>query len=119
MGAAVDTRAVAGWAPLAIGLTLSALILFLGPATGGSVNPARAFGPDLVAVFFGYPVNWGAFIVSYLIGPLLGGVVGALAYTAVVAPPPERTTQRVGGQRPQAGEAPDRGSADQPGLPAT
>jgi len=120
MGAAVDTRAVAGWAPLAIGLTLTALILFLGPATGGSVNPARAFGPDLVAVFFGYPVNWGAFIVSYLIGPLVGGVVGALAYTAVVALPPERAgVQRVGGRRPQAGEAPDRGSADQPGLPAT
>jgi glycerol uptake facilitator len=120
MGAAVDTRAVAGWAPLAIGLTLAALILFLGPATGGSVNPARAFGPDLVAVFFGYPVNWGAFIVSYLIGPLLGGVVGALAYIAVVALPPEpAAAQRVGGRRPQAGEAPDRGSADQPGLPAT
>jgi len=120
MGAALDTRAVAGWAPLAIGLTLAALILFLGPATGGSVNPARAFGPDLVAVVFGYPVNWGAFIISYLIGPLLGGVVGALAYTAVVALPPEHAAaQRVGGRRPQAEEAPDHGSSDQPGLPAT
>src|SRR5260370_15706581 len=118
MGAAVDTRAVAGWAPLAIGLTLSALILFLGPATGRSGDPARAFGPDLVAVFFGYPVNWGAFIVSYLIGPLLGGVVGALAYTAVVALPPEHAAaQRVGGRRPQAWEAPPPARPDPPRPP--
>jgi len=115
---------VAGWAPLAIGLTLAALILFLGPATGGSVNPARAFGPDLVTAFFGYPVNWGAFVVSYLIGPLLGGVVGAFAYAAVAALPRERAAaQQVGGGRPQAGEAPGPGEvADgtgRTGLPAT
>jgi glycerol uptake facilitator protein len=106
MGTAVDTRAVAGWAPLAIGLTLAALILFLGPATGGSVNPARAFGPDLVAVSFGYPVNWAAFVVAYLIGPLLGGGVGALGYTVVAGLPRPSGAASVGGRRPQAGEAP-------------
>jgi MIP family channel proteins len=104
MGTAVDTRAVAGWAPLVIGLTLSALILFLGPATGGSVNPARAFGPDLVAAFFGFPVNWAAFVVSYLIGPLLGGIVGVLGYTMVAALPRPTRGTRLGGPRPQAEE---------------
>ena len=105
MGTAVDTRAVAGWAPLAIGLTLTALILFIGAATGGSVNPARAFGPYLVAAFFGFPVSWAAFIVSYLIGPLLGGVVGVFAYTAVTDLR-RPTAATVGGRRPRAGEAP-------------
>jgi glycerol uptake facilitator protein len=104
MGTAVDTRAVAGWAPLTIGLTLTAIILFLGPATGGSVNPARAFGPDLVAVIFGFRVDWAAFIVSYLIGPLLGGIVAAYGYSAVAALPLPSAT-RVGGARPQAQEA--------------
>jgi MIP family channel proteins len=113
MGTAVDTRAVAGWAPLAIGLTLSAIILFIGAATGGSVNPARAFGPDLVAVFFGFPVNWAAFVVSYLIGPLLGGIVGAVGYLAVAPlPRPDRATS-VGGRRPQAVE-PARESRREP-----
>jgi glycerol uptake facilitator protein len=105
MGTALDTRAVAGWAPLAIGLTLSALILFLGPATGGSVNPARAFGPDLVAVFYGFPVNWAAFVVSYLLGPLLGGVVGAFVYIGVAGLPRPTEATSVGGRRPQAEEA--------------
>jgi glycerol uptake facilitator protein len=124
MGTAVDTRAVAGWAPLAIGLTLTAIILFIGAATGGSVNPARAFGPDLVAIFFGHSVDWGAFVVSYLIGPLLGGAVGALGYTAVAALPRPSAATTVGGRRPRAGEAPGdlprSGDSDErSGLPTT
>ncbi len=117
MATAVDTRAVAGWAPLTIGLTLAVLIVFIGPATGGSVNPARAFGPDLVASIFGYPVNWVAFVVSYLIGPLVGGVIGAFAYVAVAALPRPPAAARVGCRRPQAGETPSPG--DRGGVPAT
>jgi glycerol uptake facilitator protein len=106
MGTAVDTRAGAGWAPLAIGLTLAAIILCIGAATGGSVNPARAFGPDVVAAFFGYQVNWVAFVVAYLIGPLLGGIVGAFIYIGVAALPRPRGATTVGGRRPRAGETP-------------
>ncbi len=80
VASAVDSRAPAGWAPLAIGLALSAIIMVIGQATGGSVNPARAFGPDLVAVFYKVNVNWSAYIVAYLVGPLIGGVVGANLY---------------------------------------
>jgi len=124
VGTAVDTRAVAGWAPLAIGLTLSVVILFIGAATGGSVNPVRALGPDVVAAFFGFPVNWAAFVVAYLIGPLLGGVGGAFAYTAVAGLPRPRATTGVGGARPQAAEAPQEmpGSGEgieHTGLPTT
>ncbi|HLZ22297.1 MAG TPA: MIP/aquaporin family protein [Ktedonobacterales bacterium] len=77
---AVDSRAPAGWAGLSIGLSLAVIIMFIGPATGSSVNPTRAIGPDIVNLFFGVTTDWGAYIVCYLIGPLLGGVGGAWLY---------------------------------------
>jgi glycerol uptake facilitator protein len=80
---AVDKRAPVGWAGLVIGLTLAGVILVIGPATGASVNPARAFGPDLINVFFGTPVNWGDFILCYTIGPILGMVGAAFLYRYV------------------------------------
>ena len=54
-----------------------------GPATGASLNPARDFGPDLVNIFFGTPVNWGDFIVCYVIGPILGMTGAAFLYRYV------------------------------------
>jgi glycerol uptake facilitator protein len=80
---AVDRRAPAGWAGLVIGLTLGAVILMEGPAAGASLNPARAFGPDLVNIFFGTPVNWGDFILCYTVGPVLGMVGAAFLYRYV------------------------------------
>ena len=77
---AVDNRAPAGWAGLAIGLSLAAIIMFLGPATGAAVNPARAFGPDFIDIFFGVKVDWVAYLVAYLIGPILGGIGAAWLY---------------------------------------
>src|SRR5512143_376327 len=71
-GTAVDPRGpkVGG---CAIGLTVTAGILGIGPLTGGSMNPARSFGPALVMqVFEGQTAYW--------IGPLLGGIVAALLY---------------------------------------
>jgi len=47
MALAVDRPAPAGWAGLIIGLAVTAEILLIGPVTGGSVNPARTFGPYL------------------------------------------------------------------------
>lgn len=81
---AADRRAPEGWAGLTIGLALGAAIMFIGPATGAAVNPARAFGPDIVSIFFGAPpVDWIAFIVCYLIGPILGGAGVAWLYARV------------------------------------
>ena len=80
MATAADKRAPAGWAGLTIGLTLAAIIMFLGPATGATVNPARALGPDLISWVYGVKVNWPAYLVCYLIGPLLGGTGAAYLY---------------------------------------
>jgi MIP family channel proteins len=71
-GTAVDPKGpkIGGFA---IGLTVTAGILGIGPLTGGSMNPARSFGPAVVThVFEGQAAYW--------IGPLLGGVVAALVY---------------------------------------
>jgi MIP family channel proteins len=74
-GAAVDTRgpfnAVAG---LAIGLTIAVDVLFGGPFTGAAMNPARAFGPQLVGDHWANGWVWYA-------GPLLGGAVAAGLYS--------------------------------------
>jgi MIP family channel proteins len=71
-GTAVDERGrrVAG---LAIGATITLDILFGGPLTGAAMNPARVFGPALVAGF------WKAHYV-YWIGPMLGGALGGFVY---------------------------------------
>ena len=92
MALAVDRRAPGGWAGLMIGLAVAAAILLIGPLTGGSLNPARTFGPLLVATIGGGDTFWGD-LPAYIIGPLLGGVAAAVAYDTVARPrafdPPE------------------------------
>jgi len=77
-GTAVDPRApkVGGFA---IGLTVAADILAIGPLTGASMNPARSFGPAVASgIFEGQAVYW--------IGPILGGIAAALVYEALFIP---------------------------------
>jgi aquaporin Z len=62
-----------------IGLTLAADILMGGGLTGAAVNPARAFGPALIA---GDMVAQ----IVYWIGPLLGGVLAGLLWEHVLLP---------------------------------
>ena len=74
---ATDTSAPAGFAGLAIGLTLAAIHLVGINVTGVSVNPARSIGP---AVFVG-----GAAISQlwvFIVAPLAGGLVAGLAHAA-------------------------------------
>jgi glycerol uptake facilitator protein len=81
---AADKRAPVGWAGMTIGLALATAIMFIGPATGAAVNPARAFGPDFISIFFGAPsVDWVAYIVCYLIGPIVGGIGVAWLYARI------------------------------------
>lgn len=79
-GVAVDQRetfnAVAGFP---IGLMISLDILFMGPLTGGAVNPARWFGPALVSGTWTNSWVW-------IVGPLLGGAAAAWLYEAIFEP---------------------------------
>lgn len=77
VGVAVNPSALRDWSGLAIGLTLGLVIFIFGPLTGGSVNPARAFGPALVSGEFG---GAGDFLVAYVLGPVIGALLAAGIY---------------------------------------
>jgi MIP family channel proteins len=62
-----------------IGLVLVFDIIVGGPLTGGAMNPARAFGPALVAG------QWVGQIV-YWIGPLVGGILAGLVWQYLLLP---------------------------------
>jgi aquaporin NIP len=79
MAVATDTRAVGAAAALAIGGAVGLDALFGGPITGASMNPARSFGPALASG------TWTDFWV-YIVGPLAGALIGALAYQFVRGP---------------------------------
>jgi MIP family channel proteins len=59
---------------LAIGLTIAADILAIGPLTGASMNPARSFGPAIASG------SYGGLIVVYFVGPILGAIVAAMLW---------------------------------------
>ncbi len=75
-GTAIDSRApkLGG---IAIGLTITMDILVGGPLTGAAMNPARAFGPAVVAgVWDDHVVYW--------VGPIIGAVAAGLLYHYVL-----------------------------------
>ena len=76
-----STRAAAGFAPLAIGLTLALIHMISIPVSNTSVNPARSIasaiygGPESLAqlwVFLVFPIV-GALIAGFLFKPLFDG----------------------------------------------
>jgi glycerol uptake facilitator protein len=85
MGSAVDKRAPSGFAGLAIGLVVAAIIVTIGNITGSSLNPARTFGPYLADSLFGGPNMWAQFPI-YVIGPIVGGLVAAFLYDYIAEP---------------------------------
>ena len=78
MGTAVSAAApkVAGFG---IGLMLFIAILIGGPLTGAALNPARAFGPALLAG------HWVGHL-AYWIGPIVGAVVAAFFWEKLLLP---------------------------------
>jgi aquaporin Z len=70
-----DKRAPVGFAPIAIGLSLTLIHLISIPVTNTSVNPARSTG---VAVFAG---GWAIEqLWLFWIAPIIGGIIGGMLY---------------------------------------
>ena len=99
---AVDPRgAFKQIAGLAIGFTIAAGVLMAYGLTGGAMNPARAFGPQLASN------HWSHFWVWY-IGPFAGAVIAASLYELLYLRPsrPEPVgPPETGVEEPGAGEA--------------
>ncbi|MBV7261673.1 aquaporin Z [Photobacterium sp. WH77] len=75
---ATDSRAPAGFAPIAIGLCLTLIHLISIPVTNTSVNPARSTG---VAVYVG---DWAiAQLWLFWLAPIVGAVIGATIYKVI------------------------------------
>jgi len=78
--------------PVFIGLTVTILICVIAPLTQACFNPARDFGPRLVACLAG----WGTvalpgprptgFLTVYILSPIIGAVAGGGLYTRLIGP---------------------------------
>lgn len=76
LAVATDTRAVGEAAAIAIGGTIALDAMFGGPITGASMNPIRSLAPALVSGDL--HALW-----LYIVAPIIGASVGALAYQFV------------------------------------
>jgi glycerol uptake facilitator protein len=74
-----------GLAALLIGLLVFAIGLSLGGPTGYAINPARDLGPRIMHAILPIagkgPSDWGYSWIP-VVGPIVGGVLGALAFDA-------------------------------------
>jgi aquaporin Z len=77
-----DSRAPAGFAPIAIGLALALIHLIGIPVTNVSVNPARSVGPALFVGGWAVQQLW-----LFWVAPIVGAVAGAVAYRALAGEP--------------------------------
>jgi glycerol uptake facilitator protein len=74
-----------GLGPLLVALLVLGIGLSLGGPTGYAINPARDLGPRIMHAILPIagkgPSDWGYAWIP-VIGPLIGGAIGALAYNA-------------------------------------
>ncbi|EGG18813.1 aquaporin-like protein [Cavenderia fasciculata] len=66
------------YAPLGIGCAVYAGVAMLNPYTGGSLNPARSFGPAVLSDTWHYHY-------LYWFGPIAGGIVAALLWRFILS----------------------------------
>ncbi|XP_050216045.1 aquaporin NIP1-2-like [Mercurialis annua] len=75
-GVATDNRAIGELAGLAIGATILLNVIFAGPISGASMNPARSLGPAIVS--HKYEGLW-----IYIVSPIMGAQAGAWVYNII------------------------------------
>jgi glycerol uptake facilitator protein len=80
-----------GSSPIFIGGTVAAIIAITAPLTQTGINPARDFGPRIIAYLAGWgstaiPGPKGGFFWVYIAAPLFGGAVAAACFRFVIAP---------------------------------
>ena len=81
---ATDRHAKGLPAGLAIGGAVALNVLWAGPISGASMDPARSFGPVLISGV--WTAHW-----IYWVGPIVGAALGAFAYEFVRDTEPSRT----------------------------
>lgn len=78
-------------AAVVIGLIVVAIGMAWGSDAGYAINPARDFGPRLASFLTGYDTAWrdqygNLYFWVPIVGPLVGGLVGAALYRILVSP---------------------------------
>ena len=78
--------------PLIVGATIGLLIMFIAPISQASFNPARDLGPRILLWLVGFGSvafpgpNHGLSLIVTTIGPIIGGIIGALFFDKVMRP---------------------------------
>ncbi|WP_277671050.1 MIP/aquaporin family protein, partial [Saccharomonospora viridis] len=118
IAALIDSRNMApqnNFGPWVIGFVVTAIGLSFGTNAGYAINPARDFGPRLLAYFAGWgeaalPGN-GEWFSNYwwipILGPLVGGVVGILIYDLFIGQVLKARETLEGVEGPPAGRVPE------------
>ncbi|MEU6040041.1 MIP/aquaporin family protein [Actinomadura sp. NPDC047616] len=80
---------LANLTPVVIGLLVVAIGMAWGTDAGYAINPARDFGPRLAQYLTGYGGAWrdqygGLYFWVPIVGPLLGGIIGAALYLLLI-----------------------------------
>lgn len=86
-------------APLFIGLTVGSIICLIAPLTQAGLNPARDFGPRMVAWIFGwksaaFPDQNGGFFLVYILGPIIGAILASLFFVFAFEPTMKRSSAK-------------------------
>ncbi|MBD3147987.1 MIP/aquaporin family protein [Microbispora bryophytorum] len=101
-----NSAPLANLAPVIVGLLVVAIGMAWGTDAGYAINPARDFGPRLASFFTGYGSAFrdqygGLYFWVPIVGPLVGGVIGAGLYQLLVARFLPRTDAAEPGRTPE------------------
>jgi glycerol uptake facilitator protein len=82
----VDSRSPSDFAGLIIGGVVVAIIMIVGPITGASLNPARAFGPEFISGLNDGVTHWNQLVPVYILPGLVGAGLAAVIYDLLATP---------------------------------